>query len=499
VRIPYPILLVVGGSVLGFVPGIPEVELEPDLVLVIFLPPLLFHQAYFSSLRDLRRDMRTITLSAVGLVLVTMAIVAVVLHAVIDGLPWAAAFAFGAIVAPTDPLAASEICRRLGVPRRLVTMVEGESLINDGTALVAYSTAVAAAAGMGFGLGHAVGAFATDAAGGIGVGLVVGALLQAVSRRLPDDPLLVTTVTLVYGFAAYLPAERLGVSGVLAAVTCGLVLGRSSDTISTVGARMAGYMFWEVLVFLLNATLFVLVGLQLRTIVEEQDRSLGELLALGALASVAVVGARLVWLNTTPYLIRMLDRRPSQRTRRVGWRGRMVSLWAGMRGAVSLAAALALPPGFPERELLVFLALCVIFVTLVGQGLTLGGVIRLLGVRDDGGAEREDLHARKAATAAALARIEELAAEEWTREDTLERMRGLYAFRQRRLRQRAVGLDDGDEDLEDRSMAYQRTVRELLEAQRRAVAELRNLGEISDDVMHRIERELDLEDGRLEI
>jgi len=221
VRVPYPILLVLGGLVLGFVPGVPAVELPPELVLVLFLPPLLYAAAFFSSPRDLLADARAISLLAIGLVLATMSAVAVTAHALVGGLSWAAAFVLGAIVSPTDALAATTIARRLGVPRRLVTLLEGESLVNDATALVAYRVAVAAAVGGGFSLWGAGLRFVGGVAGGIAVGLAVGWVIVAIRRRL-DDPLVEIVLSLVTGYAAYLPAERLGASGVLAAVTAGL-------------------------------------------------------------------------------------------------------------------------------------------------------------------------------------------------------------------------------------------------------------------------------------
>jgi Na+/H+ antiporter len=498
--VPYPITLVVGGSLVGFVPGVPPIALDSDLVLLIFLPPLLFNAAYFSSLRDLRADMRPIVLSAVGLVLATACAVAVAIHAAVDGLPWAAAFALGAIVSPTDPLAASAITRRLGVPRRLTAIIEGESLINDGTALVAYRTALTAVGGT-FDLLHATGDFVVNVAGGIAVGLVAGFVLVEVLKRVVGDDVVGVVISLAAGYVGYLPAEHLKVSGVLGAVVCGLIVGRRSPELSTAASRLRGYAFWEVLVFLLNAVLFILVGLQLPTILHHQERSAVELIALAALTSAVVIGVRLAWSHTTPYLVRALDRRASQRARRAGWRMRMVAAWSGLRGAVSLAAALALPLDFPERGLLIFLTLSVIFATLVGQGVTLPWLIRRLHIRDDGIAAREELIARKEATRAAIAELERLAEQDWTRDDTVERMTRLYEFRHRRLRQRAgvVAEDEEEDNLDERSLSYQRMVREVLDAQRRRVVELRDEGAISDDVLHALERELDLEDQRLEI
>ncbi len=502
--IPYPILLVIGGLVLGVVPGLPEVELEPDLVLVIFLPPLLFYAAFNSSLRDLRADARAISLTSIGLVLATTCAVAVIAHEAIDGMPWAMAFALGAIVSPTDPVAATAIMRRLSVPRRLVTVIEGESLVNDASALIAYRVAVAAAVGGTFSLGEAALDFVVAAGGGVAVGLAAGWVIGEVRRRL-DDPPTEITVSLLTGYAAYVPAEQLGLSGVLAAVTAGLYIGRLSPEISSGRMRIQGFATWDVLVFVLNATLFLLIGLQLNTILDGlSGYSTGELLGYATLVAGTVIVTRIVWSFTMPYVIRALDRRPSQRERRAGAGFRMVAAWSGMRGAVSLAAALALPletdagAPLPQRDLILFLTFAVILATLVLQGLTLPALIRAVRIRDDGAdREREELRARLVAARAALAALDGLVEQDWTRDDTIERMRNLYDYRLRRFGARAGKVpDDG---YEDRSLSYQRAVQSVIAAQHRAVVDLRNQGEIADDVMRQIERELDLEEERLEI
>jgi Na+/H+ antiporter len=504
IEVPYPIFLVVGGLALGFVPGAPDLELDPELVLVLFLPPLLYSAAFFSNLRELKANLRPISLAAIGLVVLTVCVVAVVAHALIDDLSWEAAFVLGAIVAPTDPLAATEIVRRLGAPRRLTAVIEGESLINDGTALTAYRFAVAAAVGGTFSLTDATLEFLLDASGGIAVGLAVGWVVAEVRRRL-DDPPVEITISLATGYAAYLPAEQLGLSGVLAAVAAGIVLGWRAPDIASARMRMQGFAVWNQLIFLLNAILFVLIGLQFQVVLEGLEQRSAADLALWAVAiCAAVVGARLLFVNTVPYIIRALDRRESQRARRVGWRGRLVVAWSGMRGAVSMAAALAVPletntgDPFPGRDLIIFLAYAVIVFTVVVQGLTLPALIRRLGLEEEEDVEQqEELMARLAAAEAALQRLEELADEDWTREDTMERVRGLYEYRLRRFAAQRDG--DGTEAMEDRSVAYQRLLQELLDAQHRAVVELRKEGAINDEVMRRIQRELDLEEQRLEI
>jgi CPA1 family monovalent cation:H+ antiporter len=497
VGVPYPILLVLGGLALGFVPGMPSVELPPELVLVAFLPPLLYWAGFFSSPRELRAEARPIALTAVLLVLITAAAVAVAARALVPGLPWPAAFALGAIVSPTDPLAASAIGRRLGVPRRLITILEGESLVNDATALVAYRVAVAAGVSGGFVIWQAGLRFVLGVTGGVAVGLLVGWLVAELRRRL-DDPVVEIVVSVVTGYAAYLPAEQLGVSGVLAAVTAGLYIGWRAPELASAATRLLGFSFWEVVVYLANAVLFILVGLQLHPILNGlSGTSTAVLVGQAALVSAVVIVVRIAFGFSVPYVIRLLDRRPTQVARRVGPRERFVTGWSGMRGAVSLAAALALPLDFPFRNLILFLTFAVILATLVVQGLTLPTLIRRLGVHGDGAEEQEEVRARLAAADAALERLRELAVAEWTRDDTVERLQGLYQFRRRRLKARVGVLED--DGAEDRSLAYQRLVRELLQAQRHAIVRLRNQGVISNEVMHRIERELDLEDTRLEI
>jgi len=498
INVPYPIVMVIGGVLLGLVPGLPDVELDPDLVLLVFLPPLLYTGAFFSNLRDLRENLRAISLLSIGLVIATVVVVAVVAHEFIDDLSWPVCFVLGSIVGPTDPVAATAIMRRLGAPRRLVSVIEGESLLNDATALVAYKIALAAVGGAAFSLLDASWDFLWKASGGIAVGLAVGYVIAEVRKRL-DDPLIENTIGLMTAYAAYVPAEELQLSAVLAAVTAGCYVGWRSPEIAGAETRLQGFGMWELLQFLLNALLFILIGLELSTIVDALDEfTAGQLLGYGALVSLAVIATRMVWQFTVVYLLRAIDRRESVRARRAPWQWRFVSGWSGMRGAVSLAAALALTTDFPQRDLIVFLTFAVIFTTLVLQGLTLPWVISVLGVHDDGREDSEEVKGRLMAAKAALARIDELEGEEWTRDETIERMRAMYRYRKRRFAIRA-GLVEDEEGIEDRSTAYQTLVREVLEAQRREIVRLRNAGEISNDVMHRLERELDLEDSRLEI
>ena len=501
--VPYPIVLVLGGALFGFVPGVPAVTLNPSVVLVVFLPPLVYGAAFFANLGDMRANLRTLALNSIGLVLVTMVAVAAVAHALVPGLSWAGAFALGAVVSPTDPMAAASIMRRLDFPRRLVSAIEGEGLFNDATALVAYKVAVAALVGGGFSLLDAGWKFVAGAVGGVAIGLACGWLIAAIRERTEDAQTSIT-ISLLSGYAAFIPADALGASGVLAAVTTGIYMGVRGPSIIDARTRLQGFFVWDVLDFIINSSLFVLVGLQLRTVVNGLGGESAATLAGYALAVSGVVFmTRLMWLFTVPYVIRALDRRPSQRARRVGARSRLIAAWSGMRGAVSLAAALALPlrthngTPLPDRNLIIFLTFAVIFSTLVVQGLSLPTLIRRLGVTRDGQEDAEEVRARLVATKAALAQLDELSGEEWTREDTIERMRRAYEYRKRRFAARAGKIED--DGYEDRSLAYQHLVQIVLAAQRDALVDLRNRGEISNELMNRVVRELDLEESRLEI
>jgi CPA1 family monovalent cation:H+ antiporter len=500
-RIPYPILLVLGGLMLGFAPGVPEVTMPPEVVLIGILPPLLYVSAFFTGLRELRQNLRPISLLAVGLVAMTTVGVAVVAHKVAD-LPWAEAFVLGAVVSPTDPIAATAIGRRLGVPRRLTDIVEGESLVNDGMALVLLRTAIVAAVSGSFSPWAAGGRLVLNIVGGIAIGLVVGYVIRRVRRGL-DNPPLEVTLAFLTGYFAFLPASALGVSGVLAVVTAGIYLGWYTPELTSSQTRMQGNGFWEILTFLLNVLLFGLVGLQLRPILDSlAGRSGWSLVGEAAVIVLAVIVIRILWVFPATYVPRWLIPRVREHDPYPPLRYPAFVAWNGMRGAVTIAAALLIPlttdagTPFPGRDLIIFFAFAVVLATLVVQGLSLPAVIRALGLEeDDGGAEAEEALARVRGAEAALERLDELVGEAWVLDDTAERLRGLYRFRIDRFSARVD--PDGDGKLEKRSLKYQRLRRELLEAERSAVVELRNEGEISDEVMRRVERDLDLEVSRV--
>ena len=492
---PLPILLVLGGVVMGFIPGLPQISLPPDVILVAVLPPLLYSGAFFTSLRELRKNKRPISFLAFGLVGTTMAVVAVVAHEWL-GLSWAVAFTLGAIVSPTDALAATEIMSRVGAPRRVVSLVEGESLVNDGTALVLYKAALGAAVGGTFSLLDTSGRIVLNVVGGIAVGLAVGWVVRQVRRRL-DNPPVEVALAVLSGYFAYLPATAIGVSGVLAAVTVGVYMGWYTPELTNERTRLAGDAFWDIFVFLVNALVFILVGLQLRRIVDAlSGLSTPRLTGYALLVCGAVIVTRIVWVPIFAYVPRYLSKRIRENDPYPPWQFPVIISWSGMRTAVSLVAALALPTNFPDRQLIVFLTFAVIVATLVVQGLTLPSLIQVLDVHDDGAVNREDAKARIKAAEAALARLEELVADGAVREDTAERLRGAFSFRANRFRARFDDEDDGA--IEERSVAYQRVMRELIAAEQTALIHLRNERVIDDNVMQRVQRDLDLEAARLD-
>src|SRR5438132_5941299 len=488
--VPYPIVMVLGGLVLSQVPGLPDFQLPPDLVFFVFLPPLLFAGGYFTSLREFKANLRSIILLAFGLVLFTAAVVAAVAYMFVPALGWAGAFALGAIVAPPDAVAATAIFQRVGVPRRIVTILEGESLVNDATALVIYRFAVAAVAAGSFSLLLAGGSFVVVLVGGVAVGVVVGLAGEWLLAKIRDTAIAVM-ITLLAPYAAYLPAETLGVSGVLATVVAGLFARRALRRSSS-DVRVVGTAAWQMVLFLLNGLVFMLIGLQLPSVV----RGLGDferVLGHTALVVLAVVLARLVWVFPATYLARLI---PSVRRADPAppWRAVFLVGWSGLRGVVTLAAALALPLDFPARRFILFVAFAVILVTLVGQGLTLPLLITRLGLAPDAGASHDEVHARGLTTEAALARLEELRAQWPGHIELIDQLRDRYEHRARHDEQHHEDGGAAEQELLEHGLIR----REVIDAERQAAVDLRDRGVITDDVLRRLERDLDLEDLRME-
>ena len=501
--LPYPIVLVLGGLALGFVPGLPRVSLPPDLVLIAFLPPLLYAESITFSWRDLLANAQPIGLLAFGLVLMTMAAVAVVAHAIVPGLPWGAAFALGAIVAPTDAVAAAAIASRLGLPQRLVVILTGESLINDAASLVAYRLAVVVAVSGVFSPAAAAGEFVRSSLGGVALGLAVGFVLAQVRQRLRPDPPVENTISLLSPFAAYLPAEGLHVSGVLAVVAMGLYLGRQGSRFLSATTRLQATALWSMVDFLLNGLLFILVGLQLRPILDGiTGHHPGRLLWHGILVSLTVVAARLLWVFTAVYLPRLLRRSHFAGDPYPSWRPILVVAWTGMRGGISLAAALALPltvaggQPFPGREMLLFLTFAVIFSTLVVQGLSLPVLITRLALPKDETTAQEVNQTRRRVAQAALDYLATVSADSaGLPQKLLDSQQEYWTRKTALLPAREQGQPQ--EESEAKMLAFRKLRRALIDTQRSTAIGLRDDSTISDGVLQDVQKALDLEEQRL--
>ncbi len=500
--LPAPVVLVVVGLVYAELPG-PNVELDPDVILLLVLPPLLYSAALSASLIEIRSHLRVVVLLSVGLVVVTALTVAGLLTLVVAGLPFAAACAFGAAVAPNDPVAALAIGRRVGLPRRLVSIVEGESLINDATALTAYQVAIVAVAGS-FSVGDVASRFATAVVGGVAVGLGVGWLLSRL-RRVLDEPVVENLLSLATPFLAFLPAEEIGASGVLAVVVCGLWLGHQAPVLMSGAARLQGRAVWRLVDLVLEGLVFLLIGQQLPVVLEGlRPYSTSTLVLASAVSLGAVLLVRPVWLILTIGLPARLSR-PRDET---GLRRRELAAlsWAGMRGVVSLAAAFALPftsdgRPFPERDLLIFLTFVVVLGTLLGQGLTFAPLLTRLGVRDDPGQAQASLGAaRHAAVEAGLRRLDAVADD--VPAEVLDRLRQQALDRQDVGRGHDIPQDGPDEygyGPGARLPAYTRLRSEMIAAERAELLARRRDGRLDDADLRRLQRELDHEERALTV
>lgn len=499
--VPLPILQVVGGLFLGLIPGLPHARLSPDLVFLVFLPPLLYPAALFTSWRDFWANRRPIFLLAVGLVLFTTVAVGFLAHRLIPDFPLAAGLVLGAIVSPPDAIAATAIAQRLHVPRRIVTILEGESLVNDATALVAYRFAAAAVVTGSISWGQVSSQFFVVGIGGILIGLAVGYLTAIVQKRINDPPIEIT-LSLLTPFAAYLPAEHLGISGVLAVVAAGLHNGWHAPEYMTSRTRLQAGPVWEMIEFLLNGFIFILIGLQLPEVLRAlSGRSTAQLVWYALVMSLAVILVRILWVFPATYLPRLLFPSIRQHDPYPSWRHVAVVAWTGMRGVVSLAAALALPmtvqdgSPFPGRDLILFLTFIVILATLVLQGLSLPAFIRGLGITGDDIAEKEETSARLKANRAALARIDEIAASEEIPAAIIERLRAEYEDRIQQLE--STDHDNGQVSRGLFSSNYERISRQALRVERDTILKLRNQRVINDEVLRRIQRDIDLAEARL--
>jgi CPA1 family monovalent cation:H+ antiporter len=491
-QVPYPSLLVIGGLVLGLL-GPQPFALSPSLAFALFLPPILFEAAFYTSWRDFRANLRPITSLAIGLVGLSTWVVAMVAHRLIPELPLGAAIVLGAIVSPPDAAAATAVLRRLRLPRRLSTIVEGESLMNDAVALVIYNFAVASVVTGQFSPSAAVLALAGSVTGSVILGVGIG---WGLNRLIPliTDPLISVAAGFIAAFSTYLAAEQVDVSGVLTVVAAGLFLAWRSPVNITADVRLSGTIVWRLVIFLLNAVAFILIGLQLPGIVAElRDFSTIRLAEDAAIIGGTVIGVRLVWVMTLSQTVRFLG--GARARRNIGdWREALVIGWSGMRGLVSLAAALALPHTiadgsvFPARALILFLSFSVILATLVVQGLSLGLLIRLVGLKDDDREDQEERMARIEGANAAIAAIDRLAETPALPREVLDRQRQVYLDRLQQAN------DDGQSGTSDRSNSdfADAVLLTAIHAERHALLALRQRQALGDETLRKIQRELDL-------
>jgi CPA1 family monovalent cation:H+ antiporter len=486
--VSYPIVLVASGVVLGFIPRLPPMHLDPNVVLLVFLPPLLYWEAITAPTDVMVENSGQIGVLAIGLVVITTVAVALVAHEIVPGMPWAVAFVLGAIVSPTDELAAVPVLERFRLPRHVIAIVDGESLLNDATALVIYATAITAVTTGAFAIGGALGHFVLNVVGSIAIGLIAGRIGVELWKHIKDQQLQ-GVISFVLPFLAYYPAQLFGLSGVLAVVTAGVYANRFTPRVMTAAARTQVIGFWDTLVFLANAGLFLVVGLQLHTIGRAAFAHNSWQLVVGSVVAlnVVLIVVRIAGVLAAEYAPTAA---PADHAA-PDWRHALVVGWSGLRGAVSLAAALAIPlalPGgapFPNRDLIIFVTFSVIVVTLIGGGLTLPWLVNVLHITGDN-EERDELHeAIVRAADAALERIDEL-----ERDGTLDaaharRLRTLYEHK------RDVHSDPDDDAKEEHLAKHLDVEMELIDVQRNAVIAMRERGEIDNVVLRRIQADLD--------
>jgi CPA1 family monovalent cation:H+ antiporter len=501
VHIPYPILLVLAGIAIGVVPGLPVVTLDPDVVFLIFLPPVLYAAAWSTSWPDFKEAIRPISLLAIGCVLFTTVIVAMAAHYFIPDFGWAESFVLGAIVSPPDAVAATAATKGLKIPRRIVTILEGESLVNDATGLIAYRYAIAATASGTFIFWLAGINFFYVAGLGIVIGFLIGYTFFWIHKITPNNATTDTTFTLLTPYAAYLLAEEFHSSGVLAVVTAGLFLSPRSSEVFSNRTRIQANAVWDTVIFLLNGVIFILIGLQLPIILRHiTSESIGMLFWYGAVVSIAAVVARIIWVFPGTYLPRWMNKGIRTREARPSMRNVSIVAWSGMRGIVSLAAALALPlmvsetKPFPNRDLVIFLTFCVIFVTLVMQGMTLRKLISWLGVKPDDSHIKEEERTRVQLAASVIEHIEENYSLGLSGE-VLNQIKSKYEIRIQRIRKDASEHQLTREQIDE----LERIQYELINRERELILRLRKEGKVSDEVVRKIEYELDLEEARLEL
>ncbi len=500
INIAPAILLLLAGVALAFVPGMPQVELPPELVLLVVLPPLVYSASVAMSWREFRYNLRPIILLSVGCVIFTAFTVAAAVHYLI-GLPWNVGFLLGAIVAPPDVVAPLAIARKLGIPRRIMVVLEGEGLANDATALILYRFAVAAISTGLFSLPKAIGEFAAIVTGEMLFGAAIG-WLSLRARHRTRDPQIEITLSLITPYVAYWVPAHFGGSGVIATVSCGLYMSWNGPLLISAATRLQGIFFWDLVIYLIEGLLFLLTGFQMRLLFERSKAfPLDDILIATALVTVMVIITRFAWVFPATYLPRLIER-VRRRDPSPPWQWVFVLSFTGVRGAVSLAAALALPfalPGggaFPYRDLILFVSFGVIFITLIGFGLGLPPVVRWLGVAQAGRAERvaeleSEIAARREALGVALKSLDAITDDRDLSEEVVRLLRARHETRANQL------PDSLDPDANNVSAAGIELTRELISTERKFIHVLLRDGKITDETRRRIERDLDLEEASL--
>ena len=493
---PVPIVRVIGGLALAFIPGLPVIEIDPHLILLLVLPPVLYHAAIFTPWHEFKANIRPTSMLAIGLVVATTGAVAIVAATLIPGFGWGAAFVLGAIVSPPDAVAATAVFSRLRINRRTVVVLEGESLVNDATGLVVYKFAVAAVGTGAVSIGHGIVEFLALAAIGIATGVVLGYIFILIHRRI-GDPVIEIVISILSAYAIYMAAEYAHGSGVLAVVAAGLMRGWHAPAVFSAQNRMQGTAVWDTLLFLLNGFVFILIGLQMRQVF---DGLIGyawhELLLYSLAIGGAAIAARLASVMPSAYIPRLFSRKPHENETPLDWRNAPVMGWCGMRGIVSLAAALALPyvtnaaVYFPNRDLIIFLTFVVIMITLVFQGLTLAPLIRWLGVGLKTQEWSEEHLARLKIAHAAIEEIDRHSKEAGLDPELVEPVRAEYAARLKQ--ERLVGLTAGGLDEVTKRLRLA-----AVTAERRRLVKLHREKQIGDEVLRRVQHEHDIEEVRL--
>ncbi|BDE07695.1 Na+/H+ antiporter [Vulcanimicrobium alpinum] len=494
--LPYPIVFVLAGTALAFVPGLPQVRIAPDWIFLAILPPLLFSGGWATDWVMFRRNLRPILQLAIGLVVVSTVAVAALADRIVPVLGWAGAFVLGAIVSPPDAVAAIAVFERFAVPRRIAAVIDGEGLVNDATALVIYGYAVAAATTGEFAVVPALGSFVVVAVGGVAAGVAVAWIVERLSRALVrldlTDSLIDTLLVIGAAYAAYLGGQALHVSGVLSTVVAGLLISRRSSVVFSPESRLIGVNVWNVWIYLLNAYVFLAIGLQLRGFVAGGGRA-AALLPAALAISALLIAVRLAWIYPAAVIPRLIPavRRADPRP---PWSWLTIIGWTGMRGIVSLAAALALPP-IARRDDIIFITFVVIFVKLVGQGLTLIPLLRLLRISRDGDGERREVEVRIAGLRAGLQKIREMRARHAAPDEreVLDRLADEYQHRIEHLNRHGTGT--AAETAASRFDHDAQTA--AIRAERRAIMRLRDRGEIPDEIFRKVQYDMDLAESRL--